>query len=363
MKAIVTGFTADMARGSSRVGFESLSLGLTRICKDLHWDVSHQPMMVDTNDADLKEADILFMGIAPFNAVGSRYLFGAMDAIAKARANDCALVFYVTDWQTHLLNSSIKTMLKKPHNLAKFFMRARTDFTWGAHNIEYLNMILETFKVNPWPETIVPVHTWFQADYSGKKLVEHLPARRLSFIDPTQYTTRTWPVAEIDQEHRTREWTMAALGDYSDWITNQQLEWPVRYFGGKTHIVDPADPDAKVVNQRITEAEVNANYRQTWGGLSPKHSLSGTAWWRTRYDFILSNGGILHGDSSELWPIGSAFQHNVHEIERLNDSQLVDLQRSQREQFEVQIMPKEQIKDEILCVVQRAFHDIGKVPA
>ncbi len=61
--------------------------------------------------------------------------------------------------------------------------------------------------------------------------------------------------------------------------------------------------------------------------------LSGSGWWRTRYDFILQAGGILHGPTEELFPMGEAFHNSVHDIEAMNVNQLADLQVFQRDSF------------------------------
>lgn len=392
MKAIVTGFTASMTTGRSAVGFETLGHGIVRAVNDAGHDCVMQPMRIDTNDRDLAEADVMFFGLAPFNALGSRYLYGAIDALMKARANGVGVVCYVSDWQTNLITTSARAMVKKPEAFVKPLMQHRTDFEWARENLDYMMVAVNAFLTNKWPITLVPAHPWYDPN---SKLVKHLNSSELVFLDPTTITTRTWdPPEQKSPEDRTREWVLAALGDYSGWMQQQEFEWPVRYFGGKTfgakkEIVVPEVPDvpddlmdpqeiavaltgaaeqpvdepkkpgpqgegmAGGRNKRIKEAEVNANYAEVWGGLSPKYMLSGSGWWRTRYDFILQAGGILYGPPEELFPMGDAFRYPLQQIEAMTTEQLHALQMEQRNTFYFE--SKEEVTEKIMDAARKAW--------
>lgn len=358
MKVILTGYTTDTANGRSQVGFESMSLGLERMCKALSHEVRMKPMYVETNEEDLTWADVMVVGLGPINAVGSRFCLGALDAIAKARRHNCGLVFYVTDWQTHLLGSAHRSILKNTFNLTKWHLRNRTDFLWGVHNNDYLISIIDSFERRPWPVTLVPVHTWFDPSTErGAKLVSHLPSRELVYMDPTAFTTGTWEVPCLSPEDKSREYTLAALGDYSKWMNKQGFTWPVRYFGGRTHVHDGEGGVTR--NERVKEKEVNDNYAQTWVGISPKHSLSGSGWWRTRYDFTLRAGSLLYGESMETYPMGDAFRLTVEEIESASTAQLAEWSKAQREQFQAKIEPAESVLTSLESALIRGRTDLG----
>lgn len=395
MKAIVTGFTASMTTGRSAVGFETLGHGIVRAVNDAGHDCVMQPMRVDTNDAVLAEADVMFFGLAPFNALGSRYLYGAIDALMKARANGVGVVCYVSDWQTNLVTTSARAMVKKPEAFVKPLMQHRTDYEWAVANLDYMMVAVNAFLENKWPITLVPTHPWYDPN---SKLVKHLNSSELVFLDPTTITTHTWdPPAQKAPEDRSREWVLAALGDYSGWMQQQEFEWPVRYFGGKTfgakkEMVIPITPDVPAEgvtdevtdeitdvtddvtdeatdtpkkpgpqgegmaggrNKRIKEVEVNANYAEVWGGLSPKYMLSGSGWWRTRYDFILQAGGILYGPPEELFPMGDAFRYPLTQIESMTTEQLAGLQQFQRDSFVYE--SKESVTEKILDAARKAW--------
>lgn len=390
MKAICTGFTASMTTGRSAVGFETLGHGIVRAINDAGHDCVMQPMRVETNDRDLAEADVMFFGLAPFNALGSRYLYGAIDALMKARANGVGVVCYVSDWQTNLITTSARAMVKKPEAFVKPLMQHRTDFEWARENLDYMMVAVNAFLEKKWPITLVPTHPWYDPN---SKLVKHLNSSELVFLDPTVVTTRTWdPPEQKSPEDRSREWVLAALGDYSGWMQQQEFSWPVRYFGGKTfgakkEVVVPDVPDAQTDddllaamtgameqpideeapkkpgpqgegmaggrNKRIKEAEVNANYAETWGGLSPKYMLSGSGWWRTRYDFILQAGGILYGPPEELFPMGDVFRQPLQTIESMTTEQLHALQMEQRASFYFET--KEEVTEKIMDAARKAW--------
>ncbi|QDK02662.1 hypothetical protein PP304_gp114 [Gordonia phage Phendrix] len=359
MKAIVTGFSADAARGNSRVGYESLPLGLVRAGRKMGWEVSHQPMMVATNDDDLDAADLMFVGLGPFNAVGSRYFIGALDAVAKARQHNCALLFYVTDWQTHLLKTSIATVIKYPHNITKQFLFNRTDFTWGAHHIDYLRDILVNFRDRPWPETLVPMQTWHtDPSRDGTKISSHVPARRICTLDPTSVTTATWDIPEPDWSIKERKYTVAALGDYSKYISELGMGWEVNDFGSKaTHGKD----SERTTVTRPTEKQINELYRTSWAGVCTRTPMYNTGWWRTRYDFISRAGAITIGDPAELSIIGDAYGLSCADLEAMTDNQLLDTAHAQRAQYEARIEPEASVLQKLEEAYLRAKADIDVI--
>ena len=183
-------------------------------------------------------------------------------------------------------------------------------------------------------------------------------------MDPTAFTTRAWTVDRIAPEDKKREAVLAALGDYSKWMDEQNFTWPVRYFGGKTMDVrgpaidsDTGEPAKK--NPRIKEAEVNKHYAETWIGITPKHSLSGSGWWRTRYDFILRSGSILYGEDSEIGVIGDAFRQPLSVIENMNTEQLHALAEAQREQFNARVEPHDSLLSKLEYALAKGRTDLG----
>lgn len=352
MNIIVTGVTTEMTKGSSRVGFAPFSGALVEVCEALGHTVRMQRMNVDTNAEDLEWADVMICGISPFNSIGSRFMFGMLDAIGQARKHNCGLLFCVSDWQTHLIHSSVRAILKKPENMTKWFMRNRTDFTWGVHHIEYLTRIIRAFHDRPWPATIVPVMGWF--DYSNpnaKNLLDTIPARKHVMMDPTPFTTALWEIPRKPPEEKSREYVLSALGDYSRWLDEQNVSWPVRAFGSKTLVLNENGEKVLVTNKQIKEWEVNEQYAETWIGLSPKHRLSGTAWWRSRYHNILRAGSVLYGDPQETTLIGDAFGHSIEQLEAMSTEELAELNERQMAQFN----EKTKTREEVMVVIQDAL--------
>ena len=357
MKVIVTGLTSDTAKGSNRVGYEPFSVGIVRMCRELNWEVEHRPMMIDTNDQSLKDADLMIMGMAPVNAVGARFLIGALDALSKAKQNNCAVLFFVTDWQTHLLKSAVKTMAKRPWNVTKYFMKNRTDFLWGVHHVDETASMLKALEAYKWPGCLIPGHPWRGDTF--QKIVNDIPSKRHYVLDPTEFTARyrSAPAALLPDEKK-REHVLAALGDYSDWTEQQGFTWPIRYFGGKTFAkANGEHEDEQFKSIRVPETVVQENYAECWSGLSPLH-VGVAGWWRTRYDYILRSGAVVYGSPKEIWPMGPSFQHTVREIENMTNTQLFDLNRAQFN--DMQVESKESVLNTLITATHDAFDDIGK---
>lgn len=343
MKIIVTGVTTEMTKGSSRVGFAPFSGALIEVCTALGHEVRMQRMEVANNPADLEWADVMICGISPFNSIGSRFMFGMLDAIGQAKKYDCGLLFCVSDWQTHLIHSSVRSILKNPRNLTKWFMRNRTDYTWGVHNQDYLERIIRAFQDRPWPATIAPIMGWFDPENpNAARLLDTIPARKHIMFDPTPFTTALWEIPRKPPEEKSREYVLSALGDYSQWLDEQNVTWPVRAFGSKTLVLNENGEKELVTNPQIKEWEVNEQYAETWIGLSPKHRLSGTAWWRSRYHNILRAGAVLYGDPEETTLIGDAFGQSIEELEAMSTEELAALNELQMKQFNEKVKTREE---------------------
>ena len=354
MRALISGFSLDGANGRSRVQFESLSNGLARSCELLGWDWEHDRMLVDTNPDRLAEADVLFMGIAPFNGIPSRFIFGALDAIAKARQYNCGLVFYVTDWQTNLLLSSARTMAKKPTNYIKPLLSGRTDYEWAKENVDLLERITRAFIDKQWPETIIPMHTWHNDPDRDQRIQTHIPARRQLVLDPTTVTTDFWSIDEPDWDAKKRQWVCAALGDRARWILDQGITWPAEIRGGATFKIRDGQAAPRVKEHEIVEL-----YRQSWAACSPPTNMFKTGWWRTRYSYATRAGAVLYGDPEELRPIGPHFGYSVQQIESFTDAQLKELTIAQRTEYESRIEPRDQVLLKISDAAKRAIEDIS----
>lgn len=346
MKAIVSGMTSEMTTGTPRTGYPALSPGLTVMLEELGYETYQGVLRVDTNDEMLAEADVMILGMSPVISVGSRYLYGVLDAILKARQNNCALLFTISDWQTALLKSSLKTLINGPHRMTKYFMRHRTDHLWANHHVDYLMTAVNALYNNPWPGTLIPSHPWRN---DMPVISNHVPARRLYYFDPTPVTSGLWKPHETQAtpDERKREWVMAALGNYDDWMTAQNFNWPIRAFGGKTNLVD--EEGNKSLNPRVKEPVIHQNYSEVWGGLAPAHALAGCGWWRSRTDFILKNGGILYGDPLEAALMGEPFQVTVPQIESATTQQLVEIQRAQVDAHQVESL------DSVLTTLSEAI--------
>ncbi|QGF20306.1 hypothetical protein SEA_SIXAMA_127 [Gordonia phage Sixama] len=355
MKAIITGFALDGAQGRSRVQFESLSTGLGRACDALGWEHIHDVMRVETNDERLKEADVMFMNIAPFNGLSSRFILGALHAIYRARANNCGIILFVSDWQTHLLMSSARTMSKDIYRYIKPLMQGRTDHLWAVHNQDVLQVVTDAFVNNPWPETIVPLHPWWDQPGRDKDMIlSHIPARRHCVFDPTSITTDYWDIEAPVWSEKKRQWVCAALGDRAAWIEEQGITWPAEIRGGATFKIRDGE-----ASPRVTEREVIELYRESWAACAPKTGMYKTGWWRPRYAYMLRAGAVLFAEPDEVRPIGPHFGYTATQIEGFNNTELQGLAMAQRAEFEAQVEPQESVLQKLQDAAKRAIEDIA----
>ena len=92
MKCVISGMTAEQAQGTPRTGFPALSPGIQLVMEKLGYDVHLSHVRISTNEDLLRECDVAILGQSPVIAVGSRYAYGVLDFLAKARQNNCAVL-------------------------------------------------------------------------------------------------------------------------------------------------------------------------------------------------------------------------------------------------------------------------------
>lgn len=335
MRIFVTGMSLSMAENKSTVGYESLGPALVKGYEALHHTACQGPPSIETNDRLVRDFDVILMGIAPLDGNHSKYVIPCLDLLTKAREMNRRVIFYVSDWRTHELLPSLRSVLADPSKLVADYSKGRQDQAWGAEHLDQLVSEVATLSRDPWPTTIVPAHTWFRPELSP--IGDHLNTRfeDLICLDPTVYTTALRP--RLDPRTappRSWAWVLAALGDYNEWVDSLELVWPVRVFG-----------DSKA--SKITESEVTQQYRECFGALVPMYPGlgPGPGWWRTRYHAGLRAGAVLLGHRAEMGLIGDTFTMSRRDMEALSPAQAHALSVAQTEQFVKQIAPEDRVKD------------------
>jgi hypothetical protein len=172
-------------------------------------------------------------------------------------------------------------------------------------------------KILPSWDHVIPAkdladHKWLAPLFPwGDVKKMNLPVDQIMSWDPS-------PLYDLPACHhltwrlRKTEWYNASLSkDAHDWATAQKLTWPVYAIGGKA-----------LGQPRILETDVVWQYGGYKGVLCPSYAHAGCGWWRVRYLHAAHAGAVLGGDPKELGMIDSSYSYTLHELEKMDDTQL-----------------------------------------
>lgn len=340
-RVLMTGCTSQQIGNGTRLGYGPVVDLFRDALQDAGCEVDQRRFA--PNDS-LEGYDCAIVGLNPFNALTCTYLYGALDCIARAKQNGVGLILNIDDWQISILHTGRRTILREPARLARESIRmARKDMDWAMANMNRLMPVVQALEDRPWPTTLIPKFEWGDAS----SLFAQIPSRRNVAIDPSVYATEYPTITSPDSE-RYGAWVLGVLSDQREWIESLHLNWPVSYAGGKKSKADVA----------LKEVDLVQRYAESWGILSPPYKkLFGTGWWRNRFVYAARTGGILFSDPREANVIGSAYDLNPRDVERLTISQLRELADTQRQQLESWQWSKERVQQTLLDEVQRAIKE------
>jgi hypothetical protein len=80
-----------------------------------------------------------------------------------------------------------------------------------------------------------------------------------------------------------------------------------------------------------TETDVVTQYAKSWGVLSPAYPQNGSGWFRARFIYAAFVGSILSTEKKEADQLGSPYRYPRQWVEQMNDSQLAQLAKDQRQ--------------------------------
>jgi hypothetical protein len=359
MKILVTGNTPQQCGRGTQMKYGPVIDLFVRALRDAGAEVDHRIVGPDTK---LTDYDALWLGMSPINSMSSRYMFGPLDLYRQAFESGFPTLFWVDDWQTHLLNAAFKSISKEPKRLVREPGAALQDsrhlIDWAREPANLANIAkgVDYLYHEPWPTTVAPFYTWGNHLSIFEKHPQITPDNLVT-ADPSRYVD-WYPVKPAADEDRTRQWVCGILSNQTQWLddlglrldppTEHELEaletgdaaaiaeqrWPLWHVGGK----------ASKADMRMKEADLVQKYAESWGVLSPPYWHVGSGWWRNRFVYSAYAGSVIAGDPREGAPCGSAFMYPVEMIEQFSTSQLRALADAQRQQLGASMMSKEELQ-------------------
>lgn len=351
LRLLVTGFTSQQIGNGTRLGYGPVVDLYVNALRDAGCYVEHRKLEPGES---LKDWDCLIVGQAPLHALGSTYAYAPLEAIGRARAEGCGLMFYLDDWQIPNLMSGIRTVCKVPARLVKGIRKEKgnddpstffykKDREWAVTKLDDIMVVCNAMKDRPWPRTLVPKFAWGDPT----TLVKPLNSKEFVYVDVSPYAL-DYPTVIPPDNQRYGQWVLGILSDQREWTDSLGLNWPIKYIGSKK---------AKAP-EPMKEVDLVQLYADNWGVLSPPYQHAGSGWWRNRFVYSARTRSIMLADPKEVSCIGDAYTLPVSTIESSGIGGLREIADAQREQLLKWEWSKEQCQEILLDAVKRSIEEI-----
>ena len=246
------------------------------------------------------------------------------DAVRK----NVPLMLFFGDWDHYVIYSGFKSLTKGPEQFSRIVWGER--FYWNDHDAtdaaapDLVEIATQFIKPGSrlWRKSVGFYAKMSKVGDPQCMLHPRRPMEPLKTFDPTAYVFAQYrPEMRSSAEGKERRWSMAALGDWREWIESLNLSWPVDIYG---------PPKWGGVRLPDENAVIEA-YSKTWGILSPPHYNAGGGDFRMRTFISPFTLSILYGGPIDGAMLGKPFVFEPREIERWSDEDLFELACEQRD--------------------------------
>lgn len=341
MKVLMTGMSPPQCARPTLTGYEHVSELWKKALQAGGAEVDHR--RAEPNE-DLSGYDVALVGLVPPNSIAARYLYTALDVIARARASGCGLVFYVDDWRFYAVTRGVKAMAKNP--VKRLVETSMFDKFWHrdwAVSDGWPRMVetLISLRDQPWPTTLVPAFTW-----GNPELMPTLPTVRQVAIDPSVFA-RPYEIPVSPPEQRRRAWVLGTFSDQRVWQAEQGFTWETDYIGTKR----------SRATKRLKEWDLVRLYGDAWGVLAAPYEHAGSGWWRNRFVYAAAGEAVLYSAEREVAGL-PGYWESVQEIESLPTKMLRDFAVHQSRLMQESYASAEQVVEAVTSECQAA-HDLA----
>jgi hypothetical protein len=338
-RILQTGLSNQHVGGKTRFKYDPVAKLYRDMLAHAGYEVEQRRIDVVNND-DIGQYDALFFGVSPMNALSARWAYGGLYALKEAHRLGVPVVFFIDDWQSHLIKSAARTMLRDPKRMIKPMMEgARADYAWGVENIDSLIPAIQYIAEERWPTLVMPTYRDGDVSIFNKKIPAH---KRMVGIDPTAFYTPYDTVIPADED-RERSWVFGILSDQRKWMSkvDEVREWPLAHKGGRASKADEGMPEPELVQM----------YADSWGVLSCPYWHAGSGWFRIRHEHAMGARSILYSEG-ELSFISDAFDVTIPEVEAMSDRHLRELADAQADAWYAQKLSKDEAADRLRQTIE-----------
>ena len=347
MRIFLTGSTSTQTRNKTNIRVFSLTAALATGIQAVGNKLTWGPPDPDNEAKDLKDYDLVLVGLAPVNSLGARWAAAACGLIAKCWREGVPVMVFVDDWKVREAQAGLRRFHHHPDKLLEYVGRIQNTkyVPWIRDNVDLVLEAIHRMHDDVWPPALTCLFPWGNHDMIREKTTMY----EMAWVDPSAVVPE-WPIHKPSDEDRSREWILAGLSRYEEWRDSLGAQWPIQCYGNMAAKIYPNMVEDKMPNR----------YAQSWGVLCHKYPHAGSGWWRNRFPFAIQAGSILWGDPAEMAGLGGPYLVPINDIERMSTAQLRELANDQALTFSLKSWSlKEYLHN--LNTIFHTFVDTGHV--
>ena len=277
-------------------------------------DVVQMDPEVTWNADDLKEYDVVLVGVSPLTSLSANRVYGALNVINVLLKSDKLRLFIDAPEPTRI-TTSLRAMMKTPGNMTKPFYSYRKGFAHASKPevTESLLDLVEFLLSEAWPITLYPSLPWQDKTSVTSQLPEGAQ-NSLVGINLDSYLLSNQDALEVE---RRDKWVVDSFS--TAWI--------------KSTISTLENPTVPMKwNKGWTDDQVFDQITRGIGALVTPHLVGGT-WWSYRMIQCMNACTPIATEWKESGSLGDEWMYLASRIESLSTEERVALAAKQRELY------------------------------
>lgn len=323
-KILITGMTSANVRGQLvKTGVYTQSTMYREGLKDLGYSVKNEPPNENEIGAQALESDIFLIGLAPVGSITAGWRIPLLALVGQLVLDNKPMITFIDDWQFQGILPGLLN-LQEEDKLRRMFDR---DVKMGRIGYEFFDIWEDEIRLGL-NYLCSKEHVMLSSimDFGHSNDAYYELSENPVFLDVSCYQ----PIPDIPSDIRFKQWVIAGLKDYKDYVASLKCEWPVVHIGGNI--------EGKFRSQKETDAFLA--YSKSKGMLIPTYKSSFTNWWRPRYLFARKYHNVIYAQSGSTGNY-EIFNIPVNAIESMSSSSFGEVLREQMRTLDEIIWPKE----------------------
>jgi hypothetical protein len=283
--------------------------------------------------------DVALFGLTPCGSISARFQYYEYDLYSRCRKAGMRTAWFIDDWQWYQLAAHMRTLMNTYDKRASQLAGTRRKGT-EEYFLSVKSKLGKTFAdfQNGTSSPIIMV--FFDPDGSVEPhAVKRMCGNKILPVDPSG----VFPLVDVPEQKRKKQWILAALGDYSKFLSGLELKWPVELLG----------PTSGHKDHMLEEYLIRDVYGSAWGQIIPQYPVKVGKLWRSRYVHSAMAGSVALTTSDEVKEIfGGPYNLTGRYVESLNTMGLDRLAGDQRDSFLQNTWSAEQFAERMNKIVR-----------